>query len=524
METQWYYSRGGGKSGPISGSDLKRLAETGELAPSDLVWRAGMSDWATAASVGVAAEAIPPPLPHSPPAPQSPAAPPPVEAKVTQRASRGKRSRVQPHVVIAAVGTLVALMVCITFAAYSLGRRQVATAAPRTKNAAEAAPRRVIQVASQADRTTSDVSASNIPPVAARANDPADDSSTAENVATTGPTRFEPMPLESAGSPIASPESKPDQPKKRPAPITAETPAATPPEQPAASPPPTTQTPESQPGESAEMPQRPHTLFQYLDIKRNPSFSISELATTSQNIHYQILSKLTVDPITDDETRTVTQIVEETRLVAADDLSRKTFAKSLADLKRQQYTYKLNKRGAVIEFTGHKKNLAALAVDLAAGKGFQITSVIDEDGWKEIAELTFLVPDPQSQGGATWQRQMTHDWGELGGWTGMTTFGWGDSNNELRTIGFKHDMRYIKPAAGGGGALPIKISDATFTPQEAGGNIHFDPEKNRVTSAQEVFQVTGNISAELLGQTVPLQVTERQLIDIRITDQRVDSQ
>ena len=37
METQWYYSRDGGKSGPVLGPELKRLAGAGELAPTDLV-------------------------------------------------------------------------------------------------------------------------------------------------------------------------------------------------------------------------------------------------------------------------------------------------------------------------------------------------------------------------------------------------------------------------------------------------------------------------------------------------------
>ena len=53
--------------------------------------------------------------------------------------------------------------------------------------------------------------------------------------------------------------------------------------------------------------------------------------------------------------------------------------------------------GEVVEFTGYKKNLASVPVDLLTGNGFMVTSVIDEDGWKELADLTFVVPKLDAQ-------------------------------------------------------------------------------------------------------------------------------
>ncbi len=38
---QWHYQRGGEKIGPVSSSELKRLAESGELSSTDMVWRDG---------------------------------------------------------------------------------------------------------------------------------------------------------------------------------------------------------------------------------------------------------------------------------------------------------------------------------------------------------------------------------------------------------------------------------------------------------------------------------------------------
>ncbi len=43
MPTQWYLTRGGGRMyGPVTGRELKRLAASGELAPTDRVKKDGM--------------------------------------------------------------------------------------------------------------------------------------------------------------------------------------------------------------------------------------------------------------------------------------------------------------------------------------------------------------------------------------------------------------------------------------------------------------------------------------------------
>jgi hypothetical protein len=68
--TQWYYGRDGARHGPVSGEELKRLAESGELRPHDLVWREGMTQWQAAQQATgffPAAPAMPPPIPNQPP-------------------------------------------------------------------------------------------------------------------------------------------------------------------------------------------------------------------------------------------------------------------------------------------------------------------------------------------------------------------------------------------------------------------------------------------------------------------------
>lgn len=51
MATQWYLTRDGQRMGPYSGEQLQAFADDGRLAPRDLVWCEGMTDWIEARKV-----------------------------------------------------------------------------------------------------------------------------------------------------------------------------------------------------------------------------------------------------------------------------------------------------------------------------------------------------------------------------------------------------------------------------------------------------------------------------------------
>jgi hypothetical protein len=67
-EAQWHFTRGGTQQAAVSFTELQRLAQSGALARSDLVWSAGMPQWVAAGSVAdlYPAGSAPPPLPVQP--------------------------------------------------------------------------------------------------------------------------------------------------------------------------------------------------------------------------------------------------------------------------------------------------------------------------------------------------------------------------------------------------------------------------------------------------------------------------
>jgi GYF domain 2 len=70
MSQNWYYAKGDQRQGPVTSDQLRALAKSGALNPTDLVWTEGMTDWEKASSVtGLipAPQNVPPPLKSTPP-------------------------------------------------------------------------------------------------------------------------------------------------------------------------------------------------------------------------------------------------------------------------------------------------------------------------------------------------------------------------------------------------------------------------------------------------------------------------
>ncbi len=100
MANEWYYTESGARHGPVSTDELKRLAAGGLLAPTDLIWKPGMSEWtpASRAKELFTRDAVPPELP-----PGADGGPPPVpEVGPAVHAGRRPRTRAKARAARAA--------------------------------------------------------------------------------------------------------------------------------------------------------------------------------------------------------------------------------------------------------------------------------------------------------------------------------------------------------------------------------------------------------------------------------------
>ena len=307
------------------------------------------------------------------------------------------------------------------------------------------------------------------------------------------------------------------------------------------------------------------TFFQKVAVSRNPKFLVSGV-TMEQLLQYEIVSKLEVRPSQGAGALTVKQTIVSGRLIKADPLSQSSYAEALKKIAGTTLRYELNDSNEVISFRGGKASRTAIAIDklsiekLLDNKGFMLTSLIDDDGWKELATLTFFQPTPQQR---QWKTQFHHDWAPLGSWSGETTFAVGRKRGKWQLYGYQHDMKYRAPGEkkavakrdeGGGkgepgkgepgkgepgksevgdekasatpgiGGLPFSLKGADFTPLKSGGQIVYDTAKGRIESAEELFHVRGVVAATVLGQESRIQVEEKQMFKILLNDQNVWSQ
>ena len=69
MTHQWYYSKNNQQQGPVSAEQLKQLAASRRLQPTDLVWKEGMSQWTIASSINGLFVSLAAPRPSTSPPP-----------------------------------------------------------------------------------------------------------------------------------------------------------------------------------------------------------------------------------------------------------------------------------------------------------------------------------------------------------------------------------------------------------------------------------------------------------------------
>ncbi len=289
--------------------------------------------------------------------------------------------------------------------------------------------------------------------------------------------------------------------------------------------------PEPEPGEmhsrqeksahrpTAEKPAESRKLYQEVLVAQRTRVNIQGLDFDG-DLQYRVLSSLAAGPRNADGGLSVAQKVEEAEVLKADPLTQSIVAGLLGNLVGTTFQMTVGPDGRVINFQGVKGRIrAAVDSNPLSGQSFLMASIIDPDGWREIAGLTFFQPPAASTESRAWDRAVAHSWGPLGRWSGKVAYVHDGQDGSTHRFRYTFRLNYEAPKTGAGG-LPFQIVRADFKHQEAGGTIAFDTAKGRVVQAQERFPVKGSLTIGLLGQENAVTLDETQDFRVRILDRR----
>ncbi|MSQ96106.1 MAG: hypothetical protein EXR98_16345 [Gemmataceae bacterium] len=255
------------------------------------------------------------------------------------------------------------------------------------------------------------------------------------------------------------------------------------------------------------------TFLQELVVTQKPTFKVQGIAVASL-LQYQIVSRFTVQKVNDDGSLVVVQKVEGARLLQADDLTRSTIGGAVGQLPGTTHTLHLSPQMDVTKLEGGAGGAKVGNFKVNGGAGMQMASLLDRDGWKELAQVTFFQMDQPLKVNDRWSKPMTHNWGGLGSWHGKINYAYVGQQQNLHKVAYGLQLAYRAPNAGM--IAGMKINGAQFQPQQAEGTILFDAAKGRVVAAEERFRVRGVINTNLLGQNTLLEIDEDQHFLIRI--------
>jgi hypothetical protein len=260
------------------------------------------------------------------------------------------------------------------------------------------------------------------------------------------------------------------------------------------------------------------SVYQELLVTQRSKYRIQGL-DLGANVQYSVLSSFTVEKANSDGTLELRQKIEAARLLQADALVQAVFGDLLQKLVGTTFKMTFNPQMEIIALEGHQPPIrAAAGGNPLEMQSVLLASLLDEDGWKELNQLSFFQPGQPLEIGQKWQRELTHDWGPLGDWKGQAHYAYAGEQDRLHRISYNLELDH-SPPEGDGRDLPFEIAGATFKHQEAGGTIYFDSDEGRVSRAEERFRVKGSMAMEVLGQNTPVELEEDQTFHIRMFGQ-----
>jgi hypothetical protein len=262
-------------------------------------------------------------------------------------------------------------------------------------------------------------------------------------------------------------------------------------------------------------------LWQEVTVGRVSSYRLLG-QDVAQNTQYSFLSRFKVEKHNDDGSLVLEQRVEHARVDKMDPLLKELLGDVVEKTKGLTFRITLSPTHEIVKFEGTPQPPQVLGGgNPLQAQMFLVWSILDQDGWKELNQLSFFLPERELQPGVKWKRAMTHNWGPLGHWKGDVNHAAGPKQQNRQRIDYSLDLRYHAPTAGASTTnLPFKIAKAEFKPPVASGTLIFDLGHHLVASAEERFHVRGQLHAVILGSELAVELDEQQHFQVRLHQQK----
>jgi len=271
-------------------------------------------------------------------------------------------------------------------------------------------------------------------------------------------------------------------------------------------------------------------LNQQVIASRRSSFQVLGLEVVKW-AQYTFVSSFAITKVNEDGSLEAEQTIKAARLIDADPDLRAPMSAAL--LKTQGIKLELTVRpnGDVATLKAPKDTIQVLmGGDVAVGQSLRLWSLLDADAWKELDGRTFFLPEKplrsqpslaQPADREPWARDLAHDWGALGSWSGKTIYtdkGKERGKKDLERIEYRHDLTYKSPAKGTDRDLPLRVLKTEFKPLAAGGVMLFDPAARKVTAVEETFRVRGTAVVSVGGTETTIDMEELQGFRINVAE------
>jgi hypothetical protein len=133
-------------------------------------------------------------------------------------------------------------------------------------------------------------------------------------------------------------------------------------------------------------------FFQELVVTRRSAYRMLGV-DISQNVQYGFVSSFTADKVERDGSCVFTQKVETARFGEGDQDLQTLLADSLRKTEGVKFELTVSSSGEILRFKGTQDPVKVFAdKNPLGGQTFLLWSFLDNDSWKELAQITFLHP------------------------------------------------------------------------------------------------------------------------------------